>query len=148
MLDQNTLEKLKKALSKQPIKFAYLYGSYARGQEHLKSDLDIAIVMEENSKKADYEIGGSIQSELGTGFPKTETREISLGSEPIFLRSVLKDKIVLYSKNEKERVSFEVSAMKKFYDTQHLRDLNFYYLNKSIKEGNYGHRPSNFTKLA
>ena len=148
MLDQKTLIQLKKALSKQPIKIAYLYGSYARGQETPKSDIDIAVVLESESKIADYEISVNLQNEVKTGTSEIEVREIKSDTEPVFLRSVLKDRIVLFAKNEKERVNFETRAMKKFFDTQHLRNLNYYYLKKSIKEGSYGRRPTSFRKFA
>lgn len=151
MIQQNKeklISQLRKALAKQPIKLAYLYGSYARGQETPKSDIDIAVVMTEKTKTADYEIAAALQKIIGKSLPEIEVREIKSTTEPVFLRSVLKDKITLLARSEKERVDFETKGMKKFYDTQHLRNLNFYYLKKSLKEGNYGSRPTNFTKLA
>jgi len=142
------IDQLKKILAKQPIKLAYLYGSYARGQETPKSDIDIAVVMEESAEKTDYQIAGELQKSIGKGRPEIEVREIKPTTEPVFLRSVLKDRITLLARSEKERVNFETKGMKRFYDTQHLRNLNFYYLKKSLKEGSYGGRPTNFRKLA
>lgn len=145
---EKLINKLKKILSKQPVKLAYLYGSYARGQETPKSDIDIAVVMAEKAKTADYEIAAGLQKAIGKSLPEIEVREIKPTTEPVFLRSVLKDRITLLARSEKERVDFETKGMKRFYDTQHLRNLNFYYLKKSLKEGNYGGRPAYFRKLA
>ena len=139
------INKLKEILSKQPIKLAYLYGSYARGQERKDSDIDIAIVLENPKGKTVF----GFPADVSVNIPGVEIdlRVIDSESEPVFLHSVLKDKILLFAKDEKTRTDFEVKAMKKFFDTEHLRKLNYYYLKKSLEDGSYGRRSSNYRKI-
>lgn len=146
MLNQDTLEKLKKDLAKPPVKLAYLYGSYARGQENAKSDIDIAIVLEKEHGKMVF--GFPVDISVHIPGKEIDLRIVNEETEPVFLRSVLKNKVTLFARDERERIKFETKAMKKFYDTQHLRNLNFYYLKKSIKEGSYGRGPTSFRKPA
>lgn len=146
MLDQETLEKLKKALAKQPIKLAYLYGSYSRGQETPKSDIDIAIVLENPQGKTVFGFPADVSIHIPG--KEIDLRVIDSESDPVFLHSVLKNKILLFAKDEKTRTDFEVKAMKIFFDTEHLRKLNYYYLKKSLEDGSYGRRPPNYRKIA
>lgn len=145
MLDPKTLNQLKKALSKKPVKLAYLYGSYARGQETPKSDIDIAIVLEKNHGKMSFGLPVSVPVYIPG--KEVDLRIINEETEPVFLRSVLKDKIILHVKDEKTRTDFETKAMKKFLDTEHLRRLNYNYLKKSLEDGSYGRRPPNYRKI-
>lgn len=142
---EKLIEQLKRILSKQPIKLAYLYGSYARGQERKNSDIDIAIVLENPQGKTVF---GS-PADVSVYIPGTEIdlRVIDLESEPVFLNLVLKDKVLLFAKDERIRTDFEVRAMKKFFDTEHLRKLNYYYLKKSLEDGSYGRKPPNYRKI-
>lgn len=143
---EKLINQLKKVLAKQPIKLAYLYGSYARGQERKNSDIDIAIVLKNPRGKTVF----GFPADVSVYIPGTEIdlRVISLESEPVFLHSILKNKILLFAKDEKTRVDFEVKAMKKFFDTEHLRKLNYYYLKKSLEDNSYGRRAPNYRKIA
>lgn len=145
MISKKVLNQLKMALARQPIKLAYIYGSYARGQEHKRSDLDIAVVLKNPEKDDLFKIAAQIN--LAIKGIKIDIREINLQTEPVFLRSVLKNRVTLLAKSEKERVIFETQAMKRFFDTEHLRKLNYLYLKKSLEEDNYGRGPQNFRKI-
>lgn len=145
MIGKKVLNQLKKVLAQQPIKLAYLYGSAARGQEHKKSDIDIAVVLKNPEKDDFFKIAAQIN--LAIKGIEVDVREISFQTEPVFLRSILKDRMILLMENEKERIGFETQAMKRFFDTEHLRKLNYYYLKKSLKEGTYGRGPQNFRKI-
>ena len=56
---------------------------------------------------------------------------------PLFLFQVAGGKL-LYARDEKERVEFEKRAALLYYNTQHLRDIFHYYLNKRLEKGEYG----------
>ena len=45
---------LKQACTNHPIRFAYLYGSYARGTQKEYSDIDIAVVLAEIAQTGNY----------------------------------------------------------------------------------------------
>lgn len=138
MVNKKVLNQLKKVLAKQPIKLAYLYGSFARGQEGKKSDLDIAVVLKNPNKDSFLEVGGEISSVI-KGI-EVDVREINLTSPPVFLRNVLKEGKPVCVQNERERVNFEVAVMKKFYDSAYLRNFMTKYVHQAIKKGNYGRR--------
>lgn len=133
---EKIINQLKKALAKQPVKLAYLYGSYARGQETPKSDIDIAVIMNENSKKADYEIANELHLSINNG-SLINVVTINEKTNSIFLHSILKTRVVLISKNERERVSFEVKTTKKYWDDEYLRKKFRFYQKKSQKEDPY-----------
>jgi hypothetical protein len=143
---EKLINKLKKVLSKQPIKLAYLYGSYARGQETPKSDIDIAIVLENPHCKMVFGFPADVSIHISG--KEIDLRVMDEKTEPVFLHSVLKNKILLFAKDEKTRIDFEVKAMKTYFDTEHLRKLNYYYLKKSLEDNSYGRRPPNYRKIA
>lgn len=148
MTQEELISKLKKALEKQPVKLAYLYGSQATGKTHPKSDIDIAVVWNEGVSMFGYKIAPDLQDALGSGAPEVDVRDISLDTEPVFLANVLKPAKPIFTRSEKERIEFEVAAWRKFWDTQHLRDISYLYLVKRVKEDAYGRGTPNYQKTA
>lgn len=124
--------------SQKDIVAVYLYGSFASGDSHKGSDLDIAVLFDGDVNL--YEKLGR----LYVDFPdlsikaEPEVRELSLKGSPVFLMNVIQGKNV-YSKDEIKRVEFEVAVMRRFYDTQRLRDIDYDYMKKRIREGIYGY---------
>ncbi|MBI2017544.1 nucleotidyltransferase domain-containing protein [Candidatus Daviesbacteria bacterium] len=116
----------------------YLYGSFASGNPHKGSDLDIAVLFD--GKVDLYSRLGRLYSE----FPKIsvkaepEVRGISLKESPVFLMNVIQGENI-YSKDETKRIEFEVAIMREFYDTQRLRDIDYDYMKKRIRGGTYGY---------
>jgi len=140
VLDKKTIRKIQKILQGQPnVIAAYLFGSTARGQTHPKSDLDIGVVLKDEESLSFGELV-SLMTMIDEAVPdfKVDVRPIVKRSSPLFVFNVIKEGRPIYVKSEKERVQFEVAALKRFYDTQHLRDVYYSYLQKSIKEGTYG----------
>lgn len=138
---QKIIKSIVKALKKQPVRLAYLHGSFATGKVRRGKDIDIAVVLEPDSEKADYVIASEVHSEaIGLGLPEVDIRKIDLNSSLVFLRNVLKEGRPIYVKNEKERIEFEIRVMKKFYDSQHLRQFMTRHVYESIKQNSYGNR--------
>lgn len=138
MQKQILIDKIKRVLEKQPCRLAYLYGSFATGRVRRGRDVDIAVVLKPNSKKSDYQIAADIRTQLGKDLPEIDVREISLNSDIVFLRNVLKPAMPILVKDEKERIKFETEAYRKFYDTNHLREIDYSYIKKRLKENSYG----------
>lgn len=138
-MDKDSLKiKLKNALKNQPVKLAYLYGSQVSGKTHQKSDVDVAVVLAPASVITEYELGNKLEAALENS--KVDVRIIDFDSPAVFLRNILKDGQVILAKDDSERVKFEVYAMKKYYDSEHLRQFMTAKMYQSIKEGNYGRR--------
>lgn len=134
---EKLIDQLKKSLVKQPVKLAYLYGSYARGQETPKSDIDIAVMLEENSTKTKDQIAEEINLGFDPNRGKIDVIPINENTNPIFLHSILKTRIVLISKNERGRTSFEVMATKIYWDEEYRRKMLHCYYRKVRGENPY-----------
>lgn len=125
--------------SQKDVVAVYLYGSFASGNPHKRSDLDIAVLFDGEVNL--YDRLGSLYS----GFPKLsikaepEVRHTDLNQSPIYLLEVISGRL-LYSSNESKRVQFEVNVMNNLRDTEYLRSLKHIYLQESFKEGTYGHK--------
>lgn len=116
----------------------YLYGSFATGNPHSGSDLDIAVLFDGEVDL--YRRLGRLYGDfpdLSIGV-EPEVRNISLKDSPVFLMNVIQGKNV-YAKDEAKRIEFEVAVMREFYDTQRLRDIDYDYMKKRIREGTYGY---------
>lgn len=139
-LSDDDIKKLRDYFASQKDVIAvYLYGSFANGNTHKGSDLDIAVL---------FEPGVNLYERLGrlhTGFPKLsikaepEVRNIDLNQSPVFLQNVLRGKCI-FSSDESKQINFAVAAMNIYRDTEYLRKLKFDYMDQSFKEGTCGHR--------
>ena len=132
MINPKTLSKIKKALKRQPIRLAYLYGSAARNQEHKNSDIDIAVVIEPKAKKGFLQIG----TELDRLIPGIEidVRELKKDSSPVFAMNVINEAKPLLVKDEKQRINFEIDLMDRYYDSEKIRRINYFYTKKFLKK--------------
>lgn len=113
---ENLARVLDAALAKYPVVSAYLFGSYAKGVIHPKSDIDIAIYLKPGSKL-------SLNDELTLG---RKIEELS-GLKPVDLRvindmpltiqgEILTNGILLYSMDDKARVAFETKTIALYFD--------------------------------
>ena len=92
---EEVIARLRRVLEdNENVVFAYLYGSYARQQEHPFSDIDVAIFLRENTIKAYTDLLFELP-ELG--------REIDLrilnDSPPLFRYKVIKEGSLLVNKD-------------------------------------------------
>lgn len=98
---------------------AYLYGSFAKGIETKESDIDVALLLSENFTQTalyPFKIAGEIEKKLKR---KADVRILNNAS-PSFLNQVFKYGKLLYSADEKKRVSFEVQSMRLYLDIKPL----------------------------
>ena len=109
---------------------AYIFGSQISGTAGKKSDLDLALVVKDESA-VNY---GEIYFQINQLFADLEAdvRIVSINSSPLFLFQILKTGICVYKIEEKERINFEVSVLKNYYDGEHLRNIYNYYLKNSL----------------
>ncbi|NVM05240.1 MAG: nucleotidyltransferase domain-containing protein [Candidatus Helarchaeota archaeon] len=138
----NQLELIRNILEKdKDVLLGYLFGSYAKNTQNILSDIDFAILLKENennfliNKKMEY-IGKLIEI-----FKVNQVDLIILNNAPIFLQYVIiKDGILVFSRNEKARVSYETTVVREFLDIKPLFDYYNKYLIKRINEGTFGVR--------
>ena len=100
--------------------FAYLFGSVAEGHEAPGSDVDIAVFLEpaptpERSVDLSLELAGRLARASCVG----DIEVLVLNAAPLPIKGrVLRNRIVLYSRDEPARVAFESRAFREFFDLQ------------------------------
>lgn len=91
----------------------YLFGSQAKGKATAKSDIDLAVLLRE---KPGYDYRLRVMSELA-GLLKTEVDVLVLDQCGILMqRQVLKHGIVLYERDRRARIAFEIRSRKMYFD--------------------------------
>lgn len=116
----NYVENIIKVLAEESdILFAFLFGSYAKGTQDDKSDIDIAVYLKDESileRVPLYPSRLAIKIENMLGKKKTVDVRILNGSTLRFRSQVLRFGKLLHSKDEKKRIEFETSSLLQYYD--------------------------------
>lgn len=113
----------------EPVQFAYLYGSHAKGSTHPFSDVDIAIYSELKDINAIYRLEMNLSLAIDTHLGHRVSTDVrSLNLLPIaVVGEVVTYGRLIYSKDEAARVDFEVCARKRYFDFKPT--LKYYYQN-------------------
>jgi len=108
----------RQALEGQAVLFAYLYGSEARGEAGIASDVDVAVMFDTRIDPAEYlrrELAFGLAFDTGFGSEKVDVRAIN--TMPLVVRGrVATEGILLYSTDEGARVDFETAARDEYFD--------------------------------
>jgi predicted nucleotidyltransferase len=114
------VENITKVLEKEPeVLFAYLFGSYAKGVQDEKSDIDIAIYLrDETLLERDPLYPSRLAIKIEKALTEKRTVDVSVlnGSTLRFRSQVLRYGKLLHSKDEKKRIEFETSSLAQYYD--------------------------------
>ncbi len=130
------VEFINKIDNKYKIKFAYLFGSFARGQENNHSDIDLAIFFEKNySDLEEIMIRGDI-IETGRSFFNRNVDIVSIERAPLLLKyQIVKDGIIL--KDYEEIGDFESLTLREYFDFEYYSEIYNQAIIESIKSGDY-----------
>lgn len=122
--------------SKKEVIAIYLYGSYARNEQKKDSDIDLAILFEnENLNRLSLRINYSF--ELSDIFSKeVEIQDLSI-CKIDFAYRVLQEGKLLLSYNEHKRIQFEVHTMNVYFDLKPLFNEYYEVLKKQSLKGNF-----------
>jgi len=110
-----------------PVMLAYLYGSTATGRATPFSDVDIALVMnEDHFDPADRLILElEIEDQIVSACDMREVDVRIINDAPIMLQGeVVTDGILLFSQDEEFRVEFETSTRSKYFDFLPVANLH------------------------
>lgn len=132
-MDNQIIEKIKTFLAAdRRVKFAYLFGSAAKGMAGPLSDLDIAVYLDGRIDRFDYRL--KLMESLARAI-KTERFDLVVLNDatPLLCHEVIKDGIVL-KEDRPRRVMFEVYAMREYLDTAYLREVRCRYI-KDLAQG-------------
>ncbi len=123
--------------SSEKVKFAYLFGSQAKGSPGPLSDIDIAVFFDET----EYNQGNAFEdeNELMFKLEKTLAPErvdlVVLNKAPVFLRhQILKNGELILCRADKERIRFHEATMRLYLDFQPFRSVqNYYWKSEFVK---------------
>jgi len=110
-----------------PVLFAYLFGSMATGLDHAGSDVDVAVFLEplvapDRVVELSLELARHLSEETG----RADVDVLVLNEAPLLiLGRVVRERVVLYSRDEPARVRFESHTFREFFDFDfHARQLD------------------------
>lgn len=125
-------------LEGEPVVFAYLFGSQATGQAHPRSDVDVAVMLEEGMPENEHlETGLRLARRLAeaSGLGRIEVVILNDAPLPLVGRAISTRKVI-YSMDEPARVEFESRRYREFLDFQiHAEPLARALLRRAAGDG-------------
>ncbi|OGD86204.1 hypothetical protein A2164_02020 [Candidatus Curtissbacteria bacterium RBG_13_35_7] len=123
--------------SKKPeVAAVYLYGSYARGEANINSDIDLAILVTNKKKYSGF---GIPQVVFAAELKKLTGKEVEIQDLGVcrvdFAHRVLAEGELLISNNQKARIQFEEKTLRVYFDLKPALDEYYQYLSKITKKG-------------
>ena len=105
-------------LKTRPVLLSYLYGSYARGDVHTFSDIDIGIYLEKMTarKALDNELSLALEFDDIVG-QRGDVDVRSINNMPLLIKgNIVTEGILLFSRDDSLRVEFETNVRKVYFD--------------------------------
>jgi len=118
-------EIMKGYFQKHPeIEVAYVFGSVTQGRVNVLSDIDIAVILDKgqvNKKSYRYGYKAEILTDL-IKLLRTDNVDLVILNEanPLLKHRILYFGKVIYNKNEKRRIQFQIDTINKFNDFKQL----------------------------
>jgi predicted nucleotidyltransferase len=141
-LDQAAREQLSRALARDQVLAAFLFGSQARGGPGPLSDIDIAVLHAPDLDRADVlrltlDLARAAGAALGTG----EIDIVPLNhASPLLRHRVARDGVLLVERDPRARVRFQAAALRDYLDTEPLRLVLRRGLRNRLREDRFGRR--------
>ena len=131
------LDRVRKFLASIPqVKFAYVFGSRARGDAGPLSDIDIAVFLDDSISIFHDRLClmESLARELGAECFDL----VTLNDAPVVLRFEVVRSGQVVKEDRKRRILFESRTLSEYLDTEHLRRTQREYLKKQLRQGEAG----------
>ena len=120
----------------EKVLFVYVYGSYARDSIDFESDVDIAVYLKSSDVKEYIKKEEELTIELITKIHVDRIDLRILNVLPLLLQyNILKDGILIFVRDDRERVDFETKVMHRFFELKPYIDEYQQMLSLKIKAG-------------
>ena len=133
-------ETLPSILAGWPVSIAYLYGSTASGRTTPFSNVDIALYLSEPvppRQRLQLELGVEIELEDALALSNADVRVIN--DAPLAVRgTVVQEGVLLYSRDEEQRVDFESLTLKLYLDFEPTAEMFRRLFFKRLREEGLG----------
>jgi len=121
---------LRKYFQKHPeIEVAYIFGSVAQGRENPLSDIDVAIILDDKQIKQElyrYGYKAEILTDLIKILKMNNVDLVILNeASPLLKHRVLYSGKLIYCRNERKRIQFQIDTINKYNDFKQLRKIHF-----------------------
>ncbi|MCD6517679.1 MAG: nucleotidyltransferase domain-containing protein [Candidatus Aminicenantes bacterium] len=134
MIQINEIQKLLKPLFKREksVLFAYIFGSTVQDRTYSESDIDLAFYLDTDKVKDIFKKRILLIEEAQAFLNKTVEIVILNEINSIFFKFVIiKEGLVVYERAHSQRVDFELTTMREYYDYQpFLEQYNKAYLRR------------------
>lgn len=137
-------DKLQAFFAARPeVRLVYLFGSLVRDRTHKLSDIDIAVLLDEErhralDEKEPYGYKAALIAKLMGVLRKNEIDLVVLNeAPPLLAHEVIRTGVVVFCRDERERIAFEVYTKKRYLDTKPLRTIKRRYLYERIEQGKF-----------
>ena len=136
MITDQYINQLRDVFDENDVQLAYLFGSYAKGTESPLSDIDIAVFLRNPVSHSEaFDKAVLLTHKLIGVLHKNKVDVIILNTAtPPIKFNAIKDRQIIYNRDEKQRVDFEVRTMNEYFDTLYLREEYKNSLFKNIEE--------------
>lgn len=127
------LEKnINELVQKYGIKLLYVFGSYAKGSNNKNSDIDIAVLVDDNYKPM-YKL--NMIGDLTSIFKRDDIDLVILnGASPVLRHQVIKYGKIIYEESLEEKVIFEAKVLSVYMDMEPFRRTQMEFINERLSE--------------
>ena len=137
MLKMEVIQKIQNYFFQKPeVVAVYLYGSQARGEAKETSDIDLGVVLK--GKKPDTTLAipqVEFSQELTTHLDKKVEVQDLVSCSLEFSHRVLAEGKLLYSGEERKRIEFETTVIRKYFDMKQTFDEYYKNLSEIAQKG-------------
>ncbi len=151
MLSNAHIEKISEILHNQPdVQFAYLFGSQATGKVTPMSDVDFALIFQDElSARERLRLRLHVMALFSEVLQRNDIDVADLNEADEVLRyQVLKHGRLIFCRDKAAQIEFFVRTLHEYFDTQPLREFFLEKMKEQIREGKFVGRSQRYAKAA
>lgn len=136
-MPEEKLRKIRKYFSQKPsVAAVYLYGSQAKGEAKIDSDIDLGVILRGKKELAAFEVPQiTFSQELSQILDKeVEVQDLEI-SRIDFQHRVLSEGSLIYSADEEKRIEFEEKILRDYFDLKPFFDEYYRCLSEIVRRG-------------